>query len=447
METIAAVATPSGRGGVGIVRVSGPLAGQIARATVGHLPVPRAAEYLAFLDTQNRVIDRGIALYFPAPHSFTGEDILELQGHGGPVVMDLLLQQVVGLGARIARPGEFSERAFLNGKLDLVQAEAIADLISCNSEQALRGALQTFHGEFSKQVGALVQRLIELRSYVESAIDFPTDEIDFLDDERVTEKLDRIEKRLASIRQSAQQGALLRDGMQIAIVGQPNAGKSSLINLLARKNLAIVTEIPGTTRDALHEQINIDGLPLHVVDTAGLRESDDVVERHGIARTLDEIQRADHILLVVEERAGFSKATREIARGFPSDTSVTVIRNKIDLFETVSPRFEQGELGSEIYMSAKSGDGLALLQNHLKKCVGYNDGSEGQFMARRRHLTLLEQAAHHLSSGREVLSSTVAGELLAEDLRLAQNSLSEITGEYTPDDLLGDIFSTFCIGK
>ncbi|MEW5754861.1 MAG: tRNA uridine-5-carboxymethylaminomethyl(34) synthesis GTPase MnmE [Pseudomonadota bacterium] len=446
-DTIAAVATPPGRGGVGIVRISGPRVPEIAARMLGKPLPPRHAEYLPFLDRHGAVIDHGIALRFVAPHSFTGEDVLELQGHGGPVVMDMLLTETLALGARLARPGEFSERAFLNGKLDLAQAEAIADLIDSASQQAARSALRSLQGEFSRRVHALVDTLVELRMYVESAIDFPEEEIDFLSEGHVLERLESIESALEQVLTSAQQGQRLREGMTLVIAGQPNAGKSTLLNALTGRESAIVTDIPGTTRDVLREQILIDGLPVHVVDTAGLRESADVVEQIGIRRAWEEIARADRLLLLVDDACGVTPEDEAILARLPAPRPpLTLVRNKIDESGR-APGIEAGPWGPELRLSAREGQGIDLLRAHLKECVGYQSGGEGGFMARRRHVDALERARQHLAHGHEQLARHRAGELLAEDLRLAQEALAEITGEFTNEDLLGRIFTNFCIGK
>lgn len=445
-DTIAAVATPAGQGGVGIVRVSGPAVRGIAAQICGHLPAPRLAEYLAFRGDDGTPLDHGIALFFPTPHSFTGEDVLELHGHGGPIVLDMLLSRVCALGARPARPGEFSERAFLNDKLDLVQAEAIADLIASASREAARCALRSLEGEFSARIHALVEALIQLRMYVESAIDFPEEEIDFLSDGHIAAALDTVSADLAQVTAAAQQGRLLRDGMTVVIAGQPNAGKSSLLNALAQRDVAIVTEIPGTTRDVLREHIHLDGLPLHIVDTAGLRDSSDPVESQGIRRAWAEIAKADRVLLVVDDQRGVNAASLHILNRLPKNLAVTVAHNKIDLSGREAATWRD-ELGEHVAISAKQGTGLTELKRHLKEAMGYRPTGEGTFMARRRHLESLQSAARFLVHGKAVLNEQRAGELLAEDLRLAQQSLGEITGEFSSDDLLGRIFSQFCIGK
>ncbi len=444
--TIAAIATPPGRGGVGIVRVSGPGCGAIAQALIGGLPPPRHAGLRRFRDVAGQVIDAGIVLYFPAPQSFTGEDVLELHGHGGPVVMDLLLARVLELGARLARPGEFSERAFLNDKLDLAQAEAVADLIASGTAAAARAAMRSLQGEFSARVQELVDALIELRLYVEAAIDFPDEDIELLSAGHIAERLAGLDERLSSLRATATQGRLLHDGMTVVIAGRPNAGKSSLLNRLAGREAAIVTAIPGTTRDVLREAISIDGMPLHVIDTAGLRESTDIVELEGIRRAWNEIQSADRILLVVDDHHGVTVEDRKLREQLPAGTAVTVIFNKIDLTNgKAGPR--TGEWGEEILLSAKTGDGVDALRQHLKACMGYRGAAEGGFMARRRHLDAIERAAESLQRARYQLEVARAAELVAEELRLAQVALGEITGEFTSEDLLGRIFASFCIGK
>jgi tRNA modification GTPase len=445
-DTIAAVATPAGQGGVGIVRVSGPAVRGIAAHLCGRLPAPRRAAYLAFRDEDGSPLDQGIALFFPSPRSFTGEDILELHGHGGPVVLDMLLARVCALGARPARPGEFSERAFLNDKLDLVQAEAIADLIASASREAARGALRSLEGEFSTRIHALVQALIHLRMYVESAIDFPEEEIDFLSDGHIAAELDAVIAELAHVMAAARQGRLLRDGMAVVIAGEPNAGKSSLLNALAQRDAAIVTDIPGTTRDVLREHIHLDGLPLHIIDTAGLRDSSDPVESQGIQRAWAEIAKADRVLLVVDDQVGVNAASLHILQRLPNNLAVTVAHNKIDLSGREAAMWRD-ELGEHVAISAKQGTGLAELKRHLIESMGYHPDGEGTFIARRRHLDSLQSAARFLDHAKAALNERHAGELLAEDLRLAQQSLGEITGEFTSDDLLGRIFSQFCIGK
>ncbi|MEJ2444272.1 MAG: tRNA uridine-5-carboxymethylaminomethyl(34) synthesis GTPase MnmE [Exilibacterium sp.] len=452
-DTIAAIATPPGRGGVGILRISGPGAKTIAGQILQQQLNPRQATYGPFLGENKAILDQGIALFFPAPNSFTGEDVLELQGHGGPVVMDLLLQRATRLGARLARPGEFSERAFLNDKMDLTQAEAIADLIDATSEQAARNALHSLQGVFSQQINELVEALIQLRIYVEAAIDFPEEEIDFLSDGRVATELEEITQKLRRVLADARQGAILREGMQVVIAGRPNAGKSSLLNALAGRDTAIVTDIAGTTRDILREHIHIDGMPLHIIDTAGLRESRDEVERIGIDRAWREIKAADRVLLMVdsskEQCTDPDQIWPEFMDRLANRQRLTLIFNKIDLSNKLAgiistpPQTPYTSLG----ISVKNGSGLAPLKQHLKDCMGFTGTTEGGFTARRRHLDALERGLELLRSAHHQLHTHNAGELLAEDLRQTQNALAEITGAFTPDDLLGRIFSSFCIGK
>ncbi|HCG6382572.1 TPA: tRNA uridine-5-carboxymethylaminomethyl(34) synthesis GTPase MnmE [Vibrio parahaemolyticus] len=450
-DTIVAQATAPGRGGVGIIRVSGPKANQVALEVTGKTLKPRYAEYLPFQAEDGTVLDQGIALYFPNPHSFTGEDVLELQGHGGPVVMDMLIKRILGIaGVRAARPGEFSERAFLNDKMDLTQAEAIADLIDASSEEAAKSALQSLQGQFSQRIQTLVESLIHLRIYVEAAIDFPEEEIDFLADGKVAGDLQAIIDNLDAVRKEANQGAIMREGMKVVIAGRPNAGKSSLLNALSGKESAIVTDIAGTTRDVLREHIHIDGMPLHIIDTAGLRDASDEVEKIGIERAWDEIAQADRVLFMVDGTTTDATDPKEIWPDFvdrlPESIGMTVIRNKAD---------QTGEdMGichvndpTLIRLSAKTGAGVDALLNHLKECMGFSGNTEGGFMARRRHLDALERAAQHLQIGQEQLEGYMAGEILAEELRITQQHLNEITGEFSSDDLLGRIFSSFCIGK
>ena len=450
-DTIAAIATAQGRGGVGIVRVSGPKAKHIAKQMTDRELKPRYAHYGPFYADHRQAIDEGLALYFVAPNSFTGEDVLELQGHGGPVVLDMLLQRCVELGARLARPGEFSERAFLNDKLDLAQAEAIADLIEASSTQAARNALRSLQGVFSKRVNALTEQLIALRIYVEAAIDFPEEEIDFLADGHILKLLTDVQAELKEVLREASQGALLRDGMSVVIAGRPNAGKSSLLNTLAGYEAAIVTDIEGTTRDILREHIHIDGMPLHVTDTAGLRNTADQVEKIGVERALKAINEADRILLVVDAHSAESSDPfalwPEFLDSTPNPEKVTLIRNKVDLSGEPVEMHSNSDGHITINLCARSGDGLELLREHLKDCMGYNQTAESSFSARRRHLDALQQAEQYLETGYQQLVHASAGELLAEDLRMAQQALGEITGEFTADDLLGRIFSSFCIGK
>ena len=448
-DTIVAIATATGRGGVGIVRVSGARASDIGHQITGQSLQPRHAHYRPFHHANGELLDEGIALFFPGPNSFTGEDVLELQGHGGPVLLDLLVKETLGLGARLARPGEFSERAFLNDKLDLAQAEAIADLIDASSEQAARSAVRSLKGAFSERIQTLVEGLIALRIYVEASIDFPEEEIDFLSDGKVASDLAAITEQLEQVIAQAHQGSLLREGMHVVIAGRPNAGKSSLLNALSGRDSAIVTHVEGTTRDVLREQIHIDGMPLHIIDTAGLRETPDEVEKIGVERAWREIHQADQILLLVDSRTTEVTNAADIWPDFLNQLTdpgkLTLIRNKIDLTgETPGLRRDSPAC---IALSATSGEGLDSLTEHLKAVMGYSNTGESQFSARRRHLDALERARQALKTGRDQLQQHAAGELLAEDLRLAQNCLGEITGQITPDQLLGRIFSSFCIGK
>ncbi len=445
-DTIAAIATPPGVGGVGIVRISGPNIGKIAETLLSKSPQPRCATFARFRDADGTPIDEGIALLFKAPHSFTGEDVLELQGHGGPVVLDRPLAQVLALGVRPARPGEFTERAFLNGKLDLARAEAVADLIEAGTEAAARAAMNSLSGMLSERVEALVEGLIELRMYIEAAIDFAEEEIDFLADEQLGRRLDDLQTRLTQLRSEAGQGRLLRDGMTLVIAGRPNAGKSSLLNRLAGQDSAIVTDVPGTTRDVLRERIQLDGMPLHVIDTAGLRDSSDPVEQEGIRRAWNEIEKADRVLLVIDDRDGFTAADRAIRDRLPERLPLTLIRNKVDL-SGAEPGATVDDRITAIRLSARTGVGLDTLRTHLKQAMGYTGAGEGLFSARRRHLDTLERTGRHLAEARYQLEDRRAGELVAEELRLAQQALGEITGEFTSDDLLGKIFGSFCIGK
>lgn len=444
-DTIAAVATPPGRGGVGIIRISGKQAPHLAEQICGKLPEPRKALFCHFRDAQGDSLDQGLALYFPAPNSFTGEPVLELQGHGGPVLLDMLLNRCLQLGARVARPGEFSERAFINDKLDLAQAEAIADLIDAETQAAARLANRSLQGVFSERIHQLVDALTHLRMYVEAAIDFPEEEIDFLGDGKISAELNSIQAQLDQVQASATTGRLLRDGMNLVIAGRPNAGKSSLLNALAGVEAAIVTDIPGTTRDVLRERIQLDGMPLHLIDTAGLREATDQVEQEGVRRAQLEISKADLVLWVYDGNAdpGHQDFDRSL---IPSGVPITFVRNKLDA-SGGQPYVQQTGQGTEVAMSAKTGLGLELLKQHLKQVMGYQGAENAEFIARRRHLDALDRAAVHLRTGRLRLEHDKAGELLAEELRLAQQALSEITGEFSADDLLGKIFSEFCIGK
>lgn len=451
-DTIAAIATAPGQGGIGIVRLSGARAANIAQAICAIQLSPRHAHFCRFADSDGEPVDSGIALYFPAPHSFTGEDVVELQGHGGTAVLELLLSRCCELGARLAEPGEFSQRAFLNDKIDLAQAEAIADLIAATTEAGARSANRSLQGEFSRKITALMEQVIALRVYVEAAIDFPEEEIDFLAEGQVREKLDAVSRQLDAVIATAKQGRLLRDGMKLVIAGRPNAGKSSLLNALSGEDTAIVTPIEGTTRDVLREHIQLDGMPLHIVDTAGLRQGADAVEREGIQRAWNEMASADRILLVVDagDRAAASadvdELWPELHRELPKSIPVTVVHNKCDITGE-APTVDKSGDPVVITLSAKTGDGLDLLRLHLKDCMGYESDAGHGFIARRRHIIALENAREALLSGAAQLDSLAAGELLAEDLRRCHNCLGEITGAMSADELLGEIFSSFCIGK
>ncbi|MFA5081456.1 MAG: tRNA uridine-5-carboxymethylaminomethyl(34) synthesis GTPase MnmE [Hydrogenophilaceae bacterium] len=439
-DVIAAIATAPGRGGIGVVRVSGRDLATIIAGIVGRSLTPRYASYTRFKNADGDTLDEGIALYFRSPHSFTGEDVLELQGHGGPQVLQLVLERCLELGARAAEPGEFSRRAFLNDKIDLAQAESIADLIDAQSREAARSAVRSLTGEFSSHVHKLVEALVELRILVEATLDFPEEEIDFLAKADAFGKLAGIDAHLTEVMQQARQGALLREGLNVVLIGQPNVGKSSLLNRLAGYEAAIVTEIAGTTRDALREAIQIDGLPLHVTDTAGLRETDDPVEIMGIARTWSAVERADVALLLIDASHGVGAEEAAILERLPAIPRLTV-HNKTDLAggaARISPA------GDEIWLSAKTGAGMDLLRQRLRELAGWQAAGEGVFMARRRHLVALAEAADHLRLARQNLPAL---DLFAEELRLAQIALDSITGEFSADDLLGEIFSRFCIGK
>jgi tRNA modification GTPase len=446
-DTIVAAATPPGRGGIGIVRISGPRTLEFASAFLGELPKPRFATFRRFLDGKQEAIDAGLALYFPAPYSYTGEHMLELQGHGGPVVMDALVARAVELGARRALPGEFTQRAFLNDKLDLTQAEAIGDLIEAGSRQAARAAMRSLQGEFSVMVKGLTEAVIELRTYVEAAIDFPEEEIDFLADRALAERLQAVRDLFDVMEQSARQGRLLREGMTVVIAGRPNAGKSSLLNRLAGYDAAIVTPMPGTTRDVLRERIDIDGMPLHVLDTAGLRAALDMVEEEGIRRAQAEMLRADRVLFVIDaQQDPTATAYQEERTRLPPEVAVTLVFNKCDIAVGV-PVADTGAGPPRLTLSAHTGQGIETLRAHLKSCMGYHALDGGTVSARARHLEALARARAHVEEAARQLSDRRAGELVAEDLRAAQQDLGEITGEFTTEDLLGRIFSGFCVGK
>lgn len=443
-ETITAIATPSGRGGIGIVRISGPLSQTIAKNIVGFEPKVRYAHHAKFYDSDNEILDEGIIIYFQGPHSFTGEDVVELQGHGGPIVLDRLLKCILKHGARLAKPGEFSEQAFLNNKMDLTQAEAIADLINAESEQAARCAMRSLQGDFSIQINAIVDELIQLRMYVEAAIDFPEEEIDFLTQSHVLEDSKKLLEKIEHLLAKAQQGALVRDGITVVIAGEPNVGKSSLLNLLSGRESAIVTEIAGTTRDVLREKIILDGMPINIIDTAGLRETNDIIEQEGIRRAKAALLEADIVLYLLDlsREKNIENAIEKLSENIPKNIPSIVVLNKIDLINT-APKIEN----AFIYVSIKKQLGIDFLISELKTKVGYQTATEGNFIARRRHIDALNQSMQCLDRGISQLEIYRAGELLAEELRLAQDSLSSITGKFTSDDLLGEIFSSFCIGK
>ena len=442
-DTIAAIATASGAGGIGVVRVSGPAVQLIAAQVLGSCPAPRHASYLDFKQANGDLIDRGIAIFYPNPHSYTGEDVLELQAHGGTALMQILLARCIALGARQAEPGEFTRRAYLNDKIDLAQAEAVADVINAATIEAAKSAVRSLSGEFSQRINALLLKLIDLRMFVEACLDFPEEEIDFITQGRVAEKLASIITELNSVFSKAKQGSLLREGINVVLVGQPNVGKSSLMNQLAGEEIAIVTSIAGTTRDTIKNAIQINGVPLHVIDTAGLRETDDEVEKFGIARTWRAAESANIALLLVDAAHGITETEKSILARLPQEIRKIWVHNKIDVANEL-PLAKEINGAMHIYLSAKTGAGLELLKSHLLKLAGYENNSEGVFMARARHLEALLKVERHLSiAGQQIKSA----ELLAEELRIAQAALGSITGEFTSDDLLGEIFSKFCIGK
>ncbi len=442
-DTIAAIATASGAGGIGIVRVSGPLSKQIAAQILGSCPPPRYAAYLDFKQADNELIDRGIAIYYQSPHSYTGEDVLELQGHGGTALMQILLARCIELGARQATPGEFTHRAYLNDKLDLAQAEAVADVVNAATSEAAKSAVRSLSGEFSTAINALLAELINLRMYVEACLDFPEEEIDFITQGRVLEKLAANQSALDNIFNKAKQCVLLRDGINVVLIGQPNVGKSSLMNALSGEELAIVTPIAGTTRDSIKSEIQINGVPLHVIDTAGLRDTEDEVEKIGIARAYRATESAHVALLLIDAAHGIGNQEKSILQRLPDEIVKIWVHNKIDVSKE-EPKIIEKDNDVHVYLSAKTGAGLTLLKDHLLKLVGYQQNSEGVFMARARHLSALDNVKVHLDNAKQQLNMP---ELVAEELRLAQLALSSITGEFTPDDLLGEIFSKFCIGK
>lgn len=441
-DTIAAIATAQGRGGVGVVRISGRGLDALAHGVLGRLPAARHATYCDFLDGQGDTLDQGIALFFPTPHSFTGEDVLELQGHGGPAVLQLLLQRCLDLGARLAQPGEFTRRAFLNDKLDLAQAESVADLIDANTAEAARSAMRSLRGEFSSVVHSLVDELIHLRMLVEAMLDFPEEDVDAVDLAQRDALLGKLRARLQQTLDTAKQGCLLREGAHVVIAGQPNVGKSSLLNRLSGEEVALVSDVPGTTRDVIRQAIQIRGVPLHIMDTAGLRESEDVVENMGIARTHQTLHRADLILLLLDAAKGITAQDEAILTGLPADIPRLLVLNKADLLEGEGADLPEGL--PHVRISARTGEGIEALRQKLLDAVGWRDQESGAFMARERHLRALNLAQTHLRQAAGVIAHA---ELFAEELRLAQHALNEITGEFTPDDLLGEIFSRFCIGK
>jgi tRNA modification GTPase len=446
VDTIAAIATAQGRGGIGVVRISGQYSKNLAREILGKLPVARHATCCNFLDEQGDTLDQGVALFFPAPYSFTGEDVLELQGHGGPAVLQLMLRRCLDLGARLAQPGEFTQRAFLNGKLDLAQAESVADLIDANTAEAARSAVRSLLGEFSAAIHGMVDELVNLRMLVEAMLDFPEEDVEAIDLERRDALLNGIRSRLQLTLGTAKQGSLLREGAHVAIAGQPNVGKSSLLNRLAGEEVALVSDTPGTTRDVIRQAIQIRGVPLHIMDTAGLRESADAVESMGIARAHQTMHRADLILLLLDASKGLTVQDEAILAGLPADIPRLLVFNKTDLLDdgAVVPASPPLANVPFIRVSAKTGAGLEELRGKLLEAVGWRDQESGAFMARERHLRALRLAQTHLAQAQTVLASA---ELFAEELRQAQRALNEITGEFTADDLLGEIFSRFCIGK
>ncbi|HYP68853.1 MAG TPA: tRNA uridine-5-carboxymethylaminomethyl(34) synthesis GTPase MnmE [Thiobacillaceae bacterium] len=443
-DLIAAIATPPGRGGIGVVRVSGPGAEDLALTLTGRVLKPRHATHVAFLDAASQPLDEGLVLFFPGPCSFTGEDVVELQGHGGPAVLQALLSRCLELGARLARAGEFTRRAYLNGKLDLAQAEAVADLIDASSQEAARSALRSLSGEFSRRVQALQHSVTELRMRVEASIDFPEeDDVVQVEMERVASGLSRTLGALDEVQAAARQGALLRDGVSVVLIGQPNVGKSSLMNALAGDEIAIVTEFAGTTRDALRQEVQIEGVSFHLIDTAGLRATDDPVEKIGIARAWTAIEQAAIALLLVDAQHGLGMAEQHIIKRLPAGIARLSVHNKIDLAGVAPRAVESGET-TEVWLSAKTGEGVVLLRHELLRLAGWQPAGEGGFMARARHLAALNRARAHLLAAADLGGRL---ELQAEELRLAQGALSEITGEFSPDDLLGEIFSRFCVGK
>jgi tRNA modification GTPase len=447
-DIIAAIATPPGRGGIGVIRISGKPLTNLAKIILGKLPKPRSACLSKFVDTNGQVIDQGIALYFPAPNSYTGEDVLELQGHGGPAVMNLLLSQCLLAGARLAQPGEFTLRAYLNNKIDLIQAESVADIIEASTIEAARCAINSLQGRFSSRIEELVSLLITLRMLIEAALDFPEEEIDNLQTIQIQDRLEHIHSQLEQIFNDARQGNLLQEGIKIALVGEPNVGKSSLLNQLVEEEVAIVTEIPGTTRDTIQRTIMIAGIPIHIIDTAGLRETNDIVEQKGIERTHAAIKHADMVIWLVDSNQQQICAANQVTSHIPIDKPRITVFNKIDLL-LQNPKIVDEENNPKIHLSAKTGAGIELLRKKILEIAGwqFNPAGEGLFMARQRHLEALKLAQTHLDIARSFTENEDQLELLAEELRLSQCALSSITGQFTADDLLGEIFSHFCIGK
>jgi len=442
-DIIAAVSTAPGRGGIGVVRISGPHLENLLRGIVSRPLAPQRATLADFVDARGLAIDQGIAVYFPAPHSYTGEDVLELHGHGGPVVLQLLLKRCLELGARPAQPGEFTRRAYLNDKIDLAQAESVADLIDASTAEAARSALRSLQGAFSQRIDELLQGLIELRALVEAALDFPDEDVEFIRQADGAGRLAGLQAKLREVMSASQQGSLLREGLRVVLVGRPNVGKSSLLNRLAGEEIAIVTDIPGTTRDAIRQSVSIEGVPVHIIDTAGLRPATDPVEKLGVARTWAAIEHADLVLLLLDATQGEIAADREIVRDLPAGLPRVTVMNKIDLVPH-APALEQGSGGYTVWLSAKAGEGVEFLRRALLESVGWKQGAEGLFMARERHLHALQLAQQHLEQASREMAKL---EFLAEELRLSQQALGSITGEFTPDDLLGEIFKRFCIGK
>lgn len=447
-DTIVAIATAPGKGGIGVIRISGSAVLSVMNQLFGRRLKPRYAEYQSFRDAEGDILDKGLALYFPAPHSYTGEEVLELQGHGGPVTLNLILKRILSLGVRMAKPGEFTERAYLNAKLDLAQAEAVADLIASSSEQAAKAAARSLDGAFSAQVQLLLRGLIDLRVYIEAALDFPEEEIDFLSGKEVVNRIGAVRQQLNTVLQHVKQGKLLKDGMRVLILGQPNVGKSSLLNRLSGTDSAIVTDIAGTTRDILREYIHIDGIPLHLIDTAGLRETEDAIEKEGVRRALAETEKADHILLIIDATKGLDKNDHKILEILGKSLAkswITLVYNKLDLVSE-EPFVRRDAQFAHIGLSAKTGIGITLLTNYLKQSVGFDQNIETLYTARQRHIEALQKASEYLQAA-EAQFNIGMPEFVAEDLRNAQNYLNKITGEFGSDDLLGEIFSGFCIGK